>query len=160
MSPTRAAELAARFEEAHREFLATLQSLADDVWTRTCPGEDRPVYAVAHHIADGYALQLIAFRKVAAGAAFAPLSSEELDRGNAERAARAAESTREEIADLARRRAARVAAFVRGLTDEQLARSGVYLDWLPAMTLDQLAERILVGHVYAHLRAIREAAEQ
>jgi hypothetical protein len=96
-------------------------------------------------------------RRRAAGEALQPVARADLHPATARRAARDATCTRAEVLDLARRNAAETAAFVRELSDEQLARSGVYVDVLRTMTLDQLIERILVGHIRGHLKSMEAA---
>jgi uncharacterized damage-inducible protein DinB len=154
----RAAALAGQFERANDEFIATIAGLSDAQWGRSCPDDGRSVAEVAHHIVDGYTIETRAFAAIVAGQPLPPLVREEHDRANAERAARAAGCTRDEVVALARREAAAAAAFVRSLTDDQLAREGAYVGWAPPMSIAQLVERVLVGHVRGHLAGIRAAA--
>jgi uncharacterized damage-inducible protein DinB len=153
----RARTLAEQFEQANEQFVAVVEALPDERWREQCHDEARPVCAVARHIAEAYQIELDAFRVIAAGEPLKPVPLAELHEANARRAARDATCTRAEVLALARRNAAEAAAFVRGLSDEQLARSGVYVDVLRTMTLDQLVERILIGHIRGHLRSIAAA---
>lgn len=58
---------------------------------------------------------------------------------------------------LLRANAAAAAAEARGFTPEHLRRSGRYIAELPAWTLDEWLERMLIGHVTGRLRSIRAA---
>jgi len=156
----RAQALADQFERANQDFIAAVAALPEERWREPCRDEERLVCAVARHIAEAYQIELDAFAVIAAGEPLKPLALGELHAANARRAGRDATCTPAEVLDLARRNAAQVAAFVRGLTDEQLARSGVYVDVLPSMTLDQLIERILVGHIRGHLKSIEAVTAQ
>ncbi len=51
------------------------------------------------------------------------------------------------------------ATVVRSFSDEQLARSGLYLEGRPSLTVEQWIERILIGHPGAHLPAMLAGAE-
>jgi uncharacterized damage-inducible protein DinB len=150
----RARALAEQFERANEEFVAAVAALPDERWRAPCSDEERSVCAVAHHTAEAYRLELDAFRVIADGAPLAPIPLGQLHEANVRRAARDATCTRAEVLDLARRNAADAVAFVRGLSDEQLARTGVYVDALGTRSLDQLIERILIGHIRGHLRSI------
>jgi hypothetical protein len=57
---------------------------------------------------------------------------------------------------LHRRAAAAAAAVVRGLSDDQLARSGAVFTDAPPMTVEQLVARSLIGHIDEHLGSIRK----
>ena len=46
--------------------------------------------------------------------------------------------------------------MVRGLSDDQLAKSGTVLTGMPAMTAEQVVTRILINHVDEHLGSIRK----
>ena len=153
-----AAALAGQFELANEQFIATIVGLSDAQWGRPCPDDGRSVAEVAHHIVDGYTMETSAFAAIAAGQPPPPLVREDHDRANAQRAARVAGCTQDEVVALARREAAAAAAFVRSLTDDQLAREGAYVDWAPPMSVAQWVERVLVGHVQVHLAGIRAAA--
>jgi len=45
---------------------------------------------------------------------------------------------------------------LRGLTDEQLAKSGVIFQDAPPFTVEQLVTRALIGHTDEHMRSIRK----
>ena len=49
-------------------------------------------------------------------------------------------------------------AVVRGLSDAELDRSGTVLTDIPAMTVQQAIEGILINHVQEHLGSIRATA--
>ena len=153
----RARDLAERFEQASESFAVAMGALSDAEWRTLCPGEARTVAALAHHVAFGYVVEIAAFRAMALGQPVEGWTREGLDRVNAELGQEYAECDQAETIARLRREAAAAVAFVRGLTDEQLARSGVYLQGVPAMTVDRWIERVLTGHPAAHLSSIRAA---
>ena len=81
-------------------------------------------------------------------------SVEDAARWNARQAEEHAACTRAEVADLLQRNGARVAAFVRGLSDTQLQQTQVVRE--RTMTLQERIERSLLGHLHSHLEAVRE----
>jgi hypothetical protein len=153
----RAAAVAEQFERAVEQAVAVFSSLRRDQWTLECPGEQRTVAAVARHIAVAIPFEMRAFTAIAAGDAFEPIRWDWLHEVNAEDGASNAEADLADTLVLLRRNATVAARTVRAMTDEQLGRSGVYVEGMPTMTVAKLLQRILVGHVTGHLASIRAA---
>lgn len=158
MSP-RAHELAEEFERASQAFVAVVERLAPEQWRAFCPDERRSVAALARHVAGGYAVECEAFRAMAAGRPVRAWTRAALNETNEEDGARDAGCDQAETVALLRQEAAAAAAFVRSLSDQELAQRGSYLEGLPAMTVAEWIERVLVGHPGGHLRSIRAAVE-
>src|SRR5262245_30210688 len=110
----RAAALAAHFRDVHQRFVDCVARIPCDLWSADCPSEHKSVCAVAHHIADGYDLELRAFRAIAAGRRGPPLTREQLDEGNADRATRAVACGVDEVRDAAGRNFAAMHGFIAG----------------------------------------------
>jgi hypothetical protein len=79
-----------------------------------------------------------------------------LDEMNARHAQEHANCTKAETIALLKRGAAATAAVVRGLTDDQLAKSGTVFTDVPPMTTDQLITNGLIAHIDAHVGSIRK----
>lgn len=153
----RADALAARFEQANETFVGVVAGLSPAQWGADAPPEARTVAALARHVADAYALESAAFRALAEGQPVQTWTRAALAELNAGDGQRYAACDQAETVELLRRNAAGAASMVRSLSGEQLARRGIYVVELPEMTLDQLIERILIGHPESHLRSIRAA---
>jgi hypothetical protein len=151
----RAEQLARRFEHAHQEFAAVIESLTDDQWHTPCPDEQCTVAALAHHVAVAYPYELRAFAAIATGAPRDPVTWDALAQANAADAATHATCDRAETLQLLHHNAAQTTVTVRSFTDDQLARTGHFIAGLPALTVDQWLRRVLVGHITAHLASIR-----
>jgi hypothetical protein len=153
----RAIELASRFDAEPNAFIAYIESLTPSQWLTVVAEEERTVAALAHHVAWAFDFEVEAFEVMAGGSAPTPVTSAQLAEANAANGDEYAELQREEAVALLRRNAATAGAFVAKLSDEELARSGRYLDHVPAMTIDNWIRRVLVGHIGMHLRSIRKA---
>jgi hypothetical protein len=153
----KAEALARQFEAKVREARATLEKLGDADWTRITPAEQWPVGVTAHHYAT--ALEPIAgmISAVVAGQARGGFTSAGIDAMNAEHARAHAGCTKAETIQLLERGAATAAAVIRGLSDEQLATSGVVLADAPPLTAEHLIERGLIAHIDEHFASIRKA---
>jgi len=75
---------------------------------------------------------------------------------NAKHAQEFANCTKAETLALHKKNAAAAAALVRGLSDEQLAKSGTVLTGNLAMSAEQIVTGILINHIDEHLGSIRK----
>ena len=152
----KAEAIARRFEAKVREARATLEKLGDADWKRVTAAEQWPVGVTAHHYAT--ALEPIAgmISAVVAGQARGSFTSAGIDAMNAQHAREHAGCTKAETIRLFEKGAATAAAVIRGLSDEQLAKSGVVLADAPPLTAEQLIERGLIAHIDEHFGSIRK----
>jgi hypothetical protein len=156
----RAQELASRFVAANEAFIAYIESLTSPQWLTLVAGEERTVAALAHHVAWAMAFEVEAFEVIAAGAEPTPVTLAQLADVNATNGAEYAEVPRERAIALLRENGAPAASFVAGLSDEQLARKGRYLDYIPPMNIENWIRRVLIDHIDMHTKTIRAALDQ
>lgn len=76
---------------------------------------------------------------------------------NAENARPWKSVSKREVQATLRHISADVAAWVCGLSDEQLERRGEYIVGYAIRTVDQLIERTLIGHIRGHLSEMHAA---
>ena len=151
----RARGLADRFEQASQEIVRTVERCSEGEWRATTSGEGWSVGVVAHHVAEGHKAIAGLVQMAATGQPLPALTMEMLDQANAKYARQQANGTRAETLELLRQNAASAAATVRGLSDEQLNRTASALTGTPPMSVHQMIERILIGHIQEHLGSIR-----
>ncbi len=149
----RARTLTERFEQGNQEMIKTVERCSDAEWPATTSGEGWSVGVVAHHVAEGHKAIAGLIQAAATGQPLPPLSMEALDQRNAEHARQHANCTKAETLELLRQNAAAAAATVRGLSDEQLDR--IAQARVGPMKVQEMIERILIGHVQNHLGSIR-----
>jgi DinB superfamily len=147
--------LARQFEDKAREARHTLEELGEADWKKVTAAERWPVGVTAHHMAS--VLEPISgmIQAVAAGRARGPLTLAMLDEMNAAHARDHADCTRAETLALHDQGVARAAAVIRGLSDEQLARSGTLVTDMPPMTTEQVIRNGLLQHIDEHYDSIR-----
>jgi len=147
--------LAEQFEKNVREAVDTLKDLSDADWQKTTAAEKWPVGVTAHHLAG--ALEPIA-KGVQALVAGKPLgfSRDMIDKVNAKHAEDYANCTKAETIELFKKGAAAAAAVIRGLSDEQLAKSGSVDPALPPMSAEEFINKVLISHMDAHFGSIRK----
>ena len=148
-------ELASRFEQANRELIALVEACSEAEWRKTTTAEQWPVAVVAHHVGGGHSLIAGLVRKIADGEPLPPANWDVIHSMNAQHAREHANATKAETLGLLRQGGADAATMVRGLSDEQLARTGSVLG--QPMTAAQLIDGILIGHVLEHGGSLRTA---
>jgi hypothetical protein len=149
--------LAVQIEGKARDALATLQKLGAADWKKVTTAEKWTVGATAHHLALGLeAVAGIVTGLVAGAPPRANFTRAALDQMNAQHAREHADCGRAETLALFQKGAATAAAVVRGLSDDQLAKSGTVFTDAPPMTAEQLITLGLVSHIDEHLGAIRK----
>jgi hypothetical protein len=75
---------------------------------------------------------------------------------NAKHAREHATATKAETVALHKKNATAAASVVRGLSDQQLARSATVLQGMPAMSVEQLIRGVLLRHIDEHIDSVRK----
>ena len=146
---------AKHFEAKVEEAAALLEQLTDADWGKTTTAEKWTVAVTAHHIASSYEPATHIIKTIAAGHALPHFTREILDEMNAQHAREFAGCTKAETIALHRKAAAATVATVRGLSDDELAKTGTVFAGMPPVSVEELVRRILLGHVDAHFGSIR-----
>jgi DinB superfamily len=156
----RANALADQFEEANGQLVVMLEGLSDEQWQNQLDGEGWPVRVGACHIAEHY-INLALLVDIAANGKpipdWAPKGPGDIDKLNAEIAARNAGRGKQEALDMLHSNATKVTAQLRSLSDEQLDRKFV----LPTggeFSVEQIAQMMLIGHIGMHAPSIQKVA--
>jgi hypothetical protein len=150
-------DLARRFEETNEQVIRAVEGASDEQWRKTAP-EGWASGVTLHHVAESYAGLTQMVRAIATGGELPPLTRETLDRGNAEHAKRAANATAAETAKILRENGKQAAEMLRSLSDEQFAKTAsMPLLGGQAMSAQQVAEAVLVGHGAGHLKGVQAA---
>jgi uncharacterized damage-inducible protein DinB len=148
--------LAKQFEARVQDATALLEKLSDADWKKVTEAEKWSVGVTAHHVAGSHEGIANIIKAVVAGQSMGTFTMDMLHEMNAKHAKQHASCTRAETIALHTKGAAAAAAVVRGLSDEQLARSGTVLAGAPAMTAEQVVTGILINHVDDHFGSIRK----
>jgi mycothiol maleylpyruvate isomerase-like protein len=148
--------LAKQIEAKTKEATAVLERLSDADWKKVTEAEKWPVGVTAHHLAGGLEAVAGIVSGIVAGHAPGKFTMGMLDEMNAQHAKEHANCTKVETAALLKKGAATAAAVVRGLSDDQLAKSGIVFTDAPPMTAEQLVQRGLISHIDEHFGSIRK----
>jgi hypothetical protein len=148
--------LAKQFEAKAQEAMATLEKLSDADWKKVTDAEKWSVGVTAHHVAGSHEPIANIVKAVVAGRSLGNFTMDLLHELNAKHAKEHANCTRTETIELHKNGAAAAAAVVRGLSDDQLAKSGTVLTGAPPMTAEQVVTGILINHIDDHFGSIRK----
>jgi hypothetical protein len=152
----RSEALAKQFEAKVQEAVAVIEKLSGADWKRVTAAEHWTVGVTAHHLASAFEPVAGIVSTIASGQSRGHFTRAMLDEMNVRHAQEHANCTKAETIVLLKRGAAAAAAVVRGLHDEQLARSGTVFTDAPPMTAEQLITGGLLGHIDAHVGSIRK----
>lgn len=156
---TKGEQLATQFEAAKKQFITIVESMSDADWKKICPAEGWPVNVTAHHAAESIAGLTGLVQMLAEQGQVPPFTLDQINSGNAEHAVRAVNATKDEVLELARTGDEKAASYLRGLTDEQLAKTAALpLMGGATMSAEQLAEGLLVGHLAGHGQSLTVAS--
>ena len=150
--------LATQLEGKARDAVATLEKLSDADWKKTTAAEKWTVAATAHHLAGGLeAVSGIVTGLVAGAPPRGEFTRAMLDQMNAQHAKEHANCTKAETIALFQKGAATASTMLRGLNDDQLAKSGTVFSDAPPMTAEQLIMGGLLTHIDEHIGSIRKS---
>ena len=154
----RAEDLAQRFAAGNDAFSAFIAAIPAAKWDQVVgEGELRTVGMVAQHVAFSYGFLARYFGAIADGQPLPSLSPAEGHALNARVAQEAAEMTQAAVLAALRSAAVTATAWIRGLSDAQLAQQGEYLVGAGTLPLERWIAGGYVSHPRAHLKDIRTA---
>jgi hypothetical protein len=151
----RADILAKQFEETASELSEAIEKMTDAEWKMVTSAEKWPVGVTAHHAAGAHEPISGIVKAVASEQTMPPFTMEMLDEMNAQHAKDFAGCTKAETLALHKKGVASACAIVKGLSDADLEKSGTVMTGMPAMTVQQIIEGVLISHVQEHLGSIK-----
>ncbi len=150
--------LAGRLEAAVRDAASVIGKLSDEDWKKVTGPENWTVGVTGHHLAGALGVVAGMITGVASGLYEGAFPTARLDEMNAAHAKECAKCTKAETLVLLEKGGAAAAAAIRALGDDQLARSGTVFTDVPPVTVEQLIDLGLIGHIETHMSSIRKAA--
>ena len=148
--------LAKQFEAKAQEAAAGIEKLSDADWQKVTAAEKWTVGVTAHHLAGAFEPVSGIITAIVSGQVPGGFSRVMLDEMNAQHAREYANCTKAETIALLKKGVPTAAAVVRGLSDDQLAKSGAVFTDAPPMTAEQIVMGGLISHIDEHLGSIRK----
>jgi hypothetical protein len=156
---SRSSELADRFQQAVAEFAKTIEQLSDEKWSTASGPEGWNVAATAQHVSGQFPLEMEYITAAAEGRSSPAYSWDDINGKNDSRAAANGAVSKADVLKELRDGAASTAAYIRALSDEQLARTTkLALAGGAEVSAQALIEGgVLIDHVNGHLKSIQAA---
>jgi Mycothiol maleylpyruvate isomerase N-terminal domain len=152
----KAEALAKQFEVKVQEATGVLEKLSDADWKKVTDAEKWSVGVTAHHVAGAHEPIAGIVKTVASGQSMPHFTMDMLNESNAKHAKEFSNVSKADTIALHKKGAAAAAAVVRGLSDEQLAKSGKVLAEAPPMSAEQIVTGILINHIDDHYGSIKK----
>ena len=155
--PSRAEDLASNFEQAVADFAQTIEQIPDDKWGAKGGPEGWTIAGVAQHVSGQFPLEMEYITAAAEGKQMPAYSWDDINGMNEARADKNSAASKADVLRELRDGAASTAAYVRGLSDEQLERAGsLALAGGANVTAQQLIEGgVLIDHVRGHMKSLQ-----
>jgi uncharacterized damage-inducible protein DinB len=153
----RSSALADQFEQAIAEFASVIEAIPDDKWTAAHGPEGWTLAATAQHVSGQFPLEMEYITAIAAGRPLPSYSWDDINGKNDSRATRNTAVTKAEVLRELREDGAATAAYLRGLSDDQLDRTAeLALAGGAVVNTQALIEGgVLIDHVRGHLQSLR-----
>jgi len=154
----RSEALAKQFEQAVADFTKAIESCSDAEWRATTP-EGWTVAALAQHVAGQFGLEKEFLDEAAAGGKGLQYTWDDVNAKNDARAAANTNATKQDVLAELKRNAPPMAAWVRGLSDQQLdSTAPLRLAEGATVSTEQLIlGGVLIDHVNGHRKSIEAA---
>jgi len=155
----RAAALADQYEQVLAELAKTVEGVPDTTWRAICGDERWTVAATAHHVGAQLPLEREYITAAAEGREMPAYTWDDINGRNARHAQDFASCTKEQALSVIRENGSSIAAYVRGLSDEQLERTATLAlaDGATVSTQQLIEGGVLIDHARTHLGSIRSA---
>lgn len=152
--------LADQFDQAIADFAKKVESCSDTQWAAVCGAEGWTVAQTAQHVSGQFPLEMEFITAAAEGKPLPAYSWDDINGKNDGRAAKNKSVSKGDVVKELRAGAASTAAYIRGLSDEQLDRTGTLaLAGGASVSAEQLITGgVLIEHVTGHLQSISSAS--
>jgi hypothetical protein len=143
-----------QFEAKVQEAVAVIEKLSGADWKKVTDVEHWMVGVTAHHLASALEPGAGIVSTIVSRHSWGNFTRATLDEMNARHAQEHANCTKAKTIALLKSSAVAAAAVVRGLHDDQLAKSGTVFTDVPPITVEQVITSGLIAHINAHFGSI------
>jgi hypothetical protein len=156
---TRSEQLATQFEAAVKDLADTIEKCPDSTWGARAGDEGWTFAGLAQHVSGQFPLEMEYVTAWAEGKTPPSYTWDDINGKNDSRAAQNQTISRADVLKELKTGAASTAAYIRGLSDDQLERKAkLPLANGAELTTQQVIESgILIDHVRGHLKGLRSA---
>jgi len=152
----RSNKLAGQFEQAIAEFANVVKAIPEEKWGAMGGNEGYTVAATAQHVSGQFPLEMEYISAAAEGNPMPAYSWDDINGKNDGRAEKNSAASKDQVLGELREGGASVAAYIRGLSDEQLDSKGALaLAGGAEVSAEQLIQGgVLIDHVRGHMKSL------
>ena len=153
----RSNKLAEQFEQAIADFAKAVEGIPDDKWGAKGGPEGWTIAGVAQHVSGQFPLEMEYITAAAEGKTMPAYSWDDINNKNEGRADKNSAASKQQVLGELRDGGASTAAYIRGLSDEQLDRKGALgLAGGAEVSAEQLIQGgVLIDHVRGHMASLQ-----
>lgn len=154
----RSHDLSKRIESFRDEVVSFVENISAADWTKVCDWEEWPVGVTARHLGAGHFAISGMLATIVKGRDLPQLTMDQINAMSKKDAREHMDCTKSEVLELLKENGARLAAFVAGLTDEQLDRQGSMPAFGGTVTTEQFIDYVLFQSARQHLNSMKDTA--
>jgi hypothetical protein len=149
--------LAKKVEQANNDLLRAVERVTDERWGAKCADGEWTQGFAGYHAAASIGGITGMLQGLVNGVKLPPMTMADIDQQNASQLKEHEGCTKQETLEMIRTNSPASMQFVRGLSAADLDRKVALLMDAPEMTIEQIAEMLLVGHPTGHAQSITNA---
>jgi hypothetical protein len=153
----RAKDMSARIETFKDDAVAFVENLSDDDWKRVCEWEEWTVGVTACHLGAGHFAISGMLGMIVKGEDLPQLTMDQVNAMSKKNAQKHSDYTKTKALELLRKNGAELAAFVSGLTEDELDRKGSMPAFGGEVTAEQFIDYIIFQSAAQHFDSMKTA---
>jgi hypothetical protein len=153
----RAKDISQRIESLKNEVVAFVETLSEDDWKKPCEWEEWPVGVTARHLGAGHFGISKLLGMIVAGKELPQMTMDQVHEMSKKDSREHMDCTKTEALEQLRKNGAALAAYVAGLSDDELDRKASMPAFGGAVTTAQMIDYIIFQSAASHFDSMKTA---
>ncbi len=153
----RAKDISKRIESLRDKVTLFVENLSEDEWKKTCDWEQWPVGVTARHIGASHFAIVGMLEMIIKGETLPQVTMDQINEKSKADAKKHLDCTKAEALERLRDNGSQLAAFVAGLSDEDLDRTGSMPAFGGRVSAEQIIENIIFRSASQHFDSMKAA---
>ena len=153
----RAKDLSERIESFRDDVIVFVENLSGDDWKRVCDWEEWTVGVTACHVGAGHFAISAMLAMIVKGEELPQLTMDQINAMSKKSAQKHSDCTKTEALEQLRKKGAELAAYVSGLTDDDLDRKGSMPAFGGEVTTEKFIDYIIFQSAAQHFDSMKTA---
>jgi hypothetical protein len=153
----RAKDISVRIESFIDDVIAFVENLSDDDWKRVCAWEEWSVGVTACHLGAGHFGMSGMLGMIVKGEELPQLTMDQVNEMSKKSVQKHSDCTKAEAMDMLRKNGAKLAAYVSGLTDDELDRKGSMPAFGGKVSAEKFIDYIIFQSATQHFDSMKTA---